>query len=130
MPCHVRSANLSRKRRRSLLPSSPPRIVAKLDMQNEVQRDTQAFLKRACSGRWPMWRMLGIKRLGDTLFVSVEWLRCADGRYSLVALSLDRIALRWWSFPTADAARSALAALDARHFPPHTPMAPTAPMAG
>lgn len=105
-------------------------VVATLDMNHEVERDTQAFLSRACSGRWPMWRLLGMKRLGDTLFVCVEWLRCADGRYSLVALSLDRIALRWWYFPTAGAARSALAALDARLSSPHTPTAPTAPMPG
>ncbi len=130
MPCHVRSATLSRKHRRPSLSLSPPRIVAKLDMQNEVERDTKAFLSRACSGRWPMWRLLGMKRLGDTLLISVKWLRCADGRYSLVALSLDRIALCWWYFPTASAARSALATLDVRHSPPHTPTAPTAPMAG
>lgn len=38
-----------------------------------------------------MWHLLGMKRLGDTLFVSIEWLRWAGGRYSLVALSLERI---------------------------------------
>jgi hypothetical protein len=128
MPCHVRSASVPRKRRRPSL--SPPRIVAKLDMQNEGERHTQAFLSRACSGRWPMWRVLGMKRRGDILFLSVEWLRCADARYSLVKLSLDRMALRWWHFPTADAARAALAALDARYSPPHTPTVPTTPMAG
>lgn len=105
-------------------------IVATLDMNHEVEREIHAFLTRACSGRWPMWHLLGMKRLGDTLFVCVKWLRCADGRFSLVALSLDRIALRWWYFPTAGAARSALAALDAPHSSPHTPTAPTAPMAG
>ncbi len=104
-----------------------PRIVAALDMQNEVERDTQAFLKRACSGRWPMWRMLGMQRRGDTLFFSVKWLRCVDGRYSLVELSLDRVALCWQYFSTASAA---LAALAGRHPPPHTPTAPAAPMAG
>lgn len=130
MPCHVRSASLPRNRSRPSLPLSPPRIVAKLNMQNEVERDTQAFLTRACSGRWPMWRLLGMKRHRGTLFISVEWPCCVDARYSLVALSLERIALRWWYFPTADAARAALAALEARHSPPHTPTVPSAPMAG
>ncbi len=111
-------------------PRKPALILAKLDMQTEVERDTQGFLTRACSGRWPMWRLFGMRRLGDTLFVSVEWLRCADGRYSLVALSLERIELRWWYFQTAAAARSALAALDARRSPPYTPTAPAASMAG
>lgn len=130
MPCHARCASPSRKRRISSLPMRSPRIVAMLDMSHEVERDTQAFLTRACSGRWPMWRLLGMKRHDDILFVSVQWLRCADDRYSLVELSLDRVALCWRYFPTADAARLALAALDARRSPPHTPTAPTAPVAG
>jgi hypothetical protein len=119
---------LSTRPRPSPVPAST--VVATLDMNHEVERDIHAFLTRACSGRWPMWRVLGMKRLGDTLFVCVKWLRCADGRYSLVAVSLDRIALRWCYFPTASAGCSALAALDARHSSPHPPTAPTAPMAG
>lgn len=79
MLCHVRSASPRRKHRIPSLMVSWPRIVAKFDMRNQVERDTQAFLKRACSGRWPMWRLLGMKRHGDTLFVSVEW--CHSPRY-------------------------------------------------
>lgn len=69
-----------------------------------------------------------MKRHRGTLFVSVEWLRCAVACYSLVALSLDRIALHWWDFPTVKAARAALTALDARYSSPHSPMVPTVPM--
>lgn len=54
MPCHARSATLPKKSRHPSLRLSPPRVVAKLDMQNEVERDTHAFLRGACSGRWPM----------------------------------------------------------------------------
>lgn len=130
MPCHVRSASLPKKRRRPSLPMRPPRIVAKLNMQHGVERDMQAFLTRACSGRWPMWRVLGMKRRGDILLLSVEWLRCAGARYSLVQLSLDKMALCWWYFPTADAARAALDAIDTRRSPPHSPTVPTVPTAG
>jgi hypothetical protein len=64
-----------------------------------------------------MWRLLGIKRVGETLFIAVEWLRAADDRYALVELSLARIALHWRAFPSGAAACSALSALDAEYTP-------------
>ena len=129
MPCHVRSARLPKKRRRPSISLGPPRIVAHLNMNNEVERDTQAFLTRTCSGRWPMWRLFEMRRHGDVLFVCVQWLRSRDEPYSLVEIALDKIALSWRSFPTAAAALAAFAALDAQHSPPHAPAAPTAPIA-
>lgn len=130
MPCHVRSASLPRKRCHPSLSRRAPRVVAKLDMNHEVERDTQAFLTRACSGRWPLWRLLGMKRHGDILALCVRWLRCGDEPYSVVEMALDRVALCWRYFPTAAAARTALAALDVQRSPPDTPSVPTAPMVG
>lgn len=126
MPCHVRSASVPKKRRRSSLKMSPPRILAKLDLGNEVERDTQAFLKRACSGRWPMWRLLGMKRQGHTLTLCVEWLRRCEPLYSVVWISLDEFVFSSRNFPTAAAARSALAELDVKSRPPPAPAAPAA----
>jgi hypothetical protein len=126
MPCHARSASVPKKRRRSSLKMSPPRIVAKLDLSREVERETQVFLKRACSGRWPMWRLLGMKRHSNTLTIAVEWLRHPETLYSLVELALDKCAMNWRPFPTAAAACAALAALDTEHRPPPAPAAPAA----
>jgi len=110
MPCHVRSASSPRKRRRPSVTLSPPRIVALLDMGKETERHTQAFLQRACSGRWPRWRVFGMKRHGNILALAVEWLRCGDPVYSLVELALDKPAMSWRDFPTLDAVRQALEA--------------------
>jgi hypothetical protein len=96
-------------------------------MNHEVERKAQSFLTRACSGRWPIWRLLGMRRHGDTLLLCVKWLRGADAPYSVVEMALDKLALSWRYHPTAAAACAALAALDAQHalLP-----APTAPIAG
>src|SRR5262249_51407303 len=126
MPCHVRCATSPKRHRRPSLPMSPPRIVATLDMRNEVERDTQAFLKHACSGRWPMWRLLGRRRWGQVLAACFEWLGSRDTRYSLVDLSLDRPKLCWSYFSTVAAACSALDDFAGRHSPPPPSTMPAA----
>jgi len=96
-------------------------------LSKEAERDTQAFIKRACSGRWPMWRMLKMKRHGNTLAVVVRWVGCPGaGPYSLVEMAVNRRAMYWRDFPTVAAACAALAALDAK--PPTAPAAPAAAM--
>ncbi len=124
MPCHVHSASVPNSRRRSSLRLSPPRILAKLNMSNEIERSTQAFLKRACSGRWPMWRLLGMKRNGNTLIIAIEWLRIHKPTFALVNIALDKIAMHWRDYPTAAAARAALATHDVKHRPPMAPSTP------
>jgi len=109
MPCHVPSTSVSR-RRRTLFPSSPPKIAAVLDLDKPGERATHDFLQRASSGRRPMWRVLGMRRRGKALLVAVEWLRSGKAeRFSVVRLSLTELAARWHYFPTAAAARAALA---------------------
>lgn len=99
MPCHVPSARVPKNRLHSSLRVSPPHILATLDLSKKSERDAQAFLKRACSGRWPMWRMFGMRRRESTLFVAVEWLRCGTKeRYSVVELSLREPAVCWRAF--------------------------------
>jgi hypothetical protein len=113
MPCHVRSASVPKKRRRLSLRLSPPRILAMLDLSKQPERDTRAFLKRACSGRWPMWRMLSMRRQDLTLYAAVEWLRPSrDDPFALVELALDRLALCWRYFPTAAPALAELAKIE------------------
>jgi len=123
MPCHVRSATKPKKRRRPSLLMSPPCIVAVLDMSRDIERETQAFLTRACSGRRPLWRLLRLYRRESTLFAAVEWRRSvAVERFSLVEIALDQCALKWRDYLTAADACAALAALD----DPQRPAVPAA----
>jgi len=113
--CFARSATSVSRRRRNLSPSSLPKVAAVLDLNKSTERDTQDFLRRACSGRWPMWRLFGMRRQEQKLYVAVEWVRIVRAeRYSVVELALDRLALCWRDYPTVAAARAALAACEQR----------------
>jgi hypothetical protein len=95
--------------RSSSIPLRPAVIVARLDLSKPPERAAQDLVRRFSSGRWPLWRLLGIRREGRNLYVAVEWRRCRKpASYSVVEVSLRRIALRWWYTPSATAARRAL----------------------
>ena len=100
MPCHVPATSVSSRRSRPSLRFRPPVMLATLDLRNPAERGAQDLIRRFCGGRWPMWRVLAMRREGQRLLVAVEWRRCrAQEPYSLVELSLARTAIRWW--PTA-----------------------------
>ena len=123
--CFTRSATSVSRRRRSIPPSRLPKIIALLDLSKSGERETHEFLLRACSGRWPRWRLLGMRRQAPMLYVVVEWLRIqVKDRYSLVELALDGRSIRWKDFPTDAAACAALAAIDAKPLPLAVPEAP------
>lgn len=93
---------------------SPPPIAAVLDLAAPQERATFELLLRFCTGRWPLWRLLGLRRRGHTLYAAVEWQRSKDPlRFSLAEVSLLETAVRWRCLPSALAARKALAGLDA-----------------
>ena len=91
---------------------SPPPIAAVLDLAAPHERATFELLLRFCTGRWPLWRLLGLRREEHTLYAAVEWRRSTrPDRYSLAELSLESCAVCWRYMPSAQAARQALRAL-------------------
>ncbi|MFO0576151.1 MAG: hypothetical protein U1A78_19280 [Polyangia bacterium] len=91
---------------------SPPPIAAVLDLAAPQERAAFELLRRFCTGRWPLWRLLGLRRQGRTLCAAVEWRRAARAdRYSVAELSLEACSVCWRYFPSASAARRALRAL-------------------
>jgi len=100
MPCHVPATSASSRHSRPSLRFRPPVLLATLDLRNPAEREAQDLIRWFCGGRWPVWRVLGMRREGKRLLVAVEWRRCrAQDRYSLVELSLTRTAIRWWPAP-------------------------------
>lgn len=94
---------------------SPATIVATLDLAQPQERAAHELLRRFCTGRWPTWRLFGLRRSGRTLYAAVEWQRCKTReRFSVAELSLDGPAVRWRCFTSAVDVRRALAGLDAR----------------
>lgn len=92
--CFTRPATSVSRRRRSFSPSSPPKIAALLDLHSPDERAAHDFIRRASSGRWPMWRVFGMRRRGAALFLAVEWRHySADQRYAMAEVALDQIAV-------------------------------------
>jgi hypothetical protein len=88
MPCHVPATSLSFRRPLPSLPLSPPSIAAKLDLRKPGERETQDLVRRFCTGRWPVWQPLGMRRLGRTLYLAVAWTRCRKpAPYSVVGFA-------------------------------------------
>ena len=111
MPCHVPATSVS-CRRRALYQKRPPTIVAKLDLASLV-RPGRKIICAALRREKAFWRPLGIRRHRSALLIAVEWLgsQSASDRYSVVTLSLTEHALSWRKYPSAKAAKTALAAV-------------------
>jgi hypothetical protein len=86
-----------------------PKIVASLCLADPNEREAHDLLRHFCTGRWPMWSLLGLRREGLALHAAVEWLRCrAASPYSVVQIALDGASLRWEDAPDEAAVRIAL----------------------
>jgi hypothetical protein len=109
MPCHVPATSASSRRSRPSLLFRDPVPLATLDLHNPAEREAQELMRRFCGGRWPLWRILGMRREGARLLLAIEWRRCrGQDPYSLVELSLTQPAIRWWSAPSPTEARKRL----------------------
>ena len=115
MPCHVPATSVS-SHRRSLYLKRPPTIAAKLDLSKPGEAWAEDYLRRASTGKEAFWRPLAIRRGAAALLIAVEWRssQSARDRYSVVTLSLTEQALSWRKYPSAKAAKTALAAMTDR----------------
>lgn len=105
MPCHVPATSASSRRSRPSLRFRPPVLLATLDLRNPAEREAQDLIRRFCGGRWPAWRVLGMRREGNRLLIAVEWRRCrAQEPYSLVELSLTQPMILWSHAPSVTGA--------------------------
>jgi len=97
-------------------PSSPPApIAAALDLSLPAERAAHDLLRRFCTGRWPLWRLLGLRRDDGLLLAAVEWVRShAPARFAVAELSLREETVRWREYSSAAVARQALAQSSAR----------------
>lgn len=108
MPCHVPSATVPRGRL-SLSRRKAPTVVAVLDLTDPPERAAHDLLRRFCTGRWPIWRLLALRRGDGVLYAAVEWVCCkARSRFAVAEVSLREQAVCWRYFPTAAAARKSL----------------------
>lgn len=91
--------------------SKTPRIVATLDLSDDLQRELHAFFQRMHTGRWPTLRALAVKQQKDgTIVEATEWLRDKSSRYAVIEWSARDGILSWRCKPMKTA-KSALAGL-------------------
>lgn len=107
MPCHVPATSVCSRRRSGLSMLSPPIIAARLNLNMPGERAAHDLIRRFSSGRWPLWRVVGMRRCGQTLLLAVEWQRVRRS-FSLASVSLTETCVEWRDLPTAQAARVAL----------------------
>lgn len=74
---------------------APAARVATLDLSVPGERAAVDLVRRMSTGRWPSWRVLGMRRTGQVLLVAVQWLRTRQQPFSLVEVSLVEASLRW-----------------------------------
>ena len=93
--------------------SKTPRIVATLDLSNDLQRELHAFFQRMHTGRWPTLRALAVKQQQDgTIIEAAEWVREKRDRFAVVEWSTRGGRLAWRCKPMKTA-REAISGLRA-----------------
>lgn len=86
--------------------TAPKSVLAELDLSKPGHVWAVGFLRRATTGRDPMWRLFGLRREGEALKLAVQWV--CNGSYSVVSLSLVEEGMRWRDYPSESAVRREL----------------------
>ena len=73
--CFCPPATSVSRRRRTLSPSSPPRIAALLNIDKPGERQAMDRLNSYTTGPRRIWRVLAMRRDAEALRVAVEWPR-------------------------------------------------------
>jgi len=72
-----------------------PPIAARLDLADEGQRRLHDLIHRFHTGRWPVFRCLGMRQVDGVIYEAVEWLRMAQPSFAVVTWRADGLGLSW-----------------------------------
>lgn len=97
-----------------------PPIAARLDLADEGQRRLHDLIRRMHTGRWPLFKCLGMRQINGVLYEAVEWLRIAEPSFGVVTWRSDGLGMTWHEAETAERARSVLRARSGRNPGPRT----------
>jgi len=89
------------------------KVAATLDLSQPGERAAYDTILWATTGRWPLWRLLGVRRHGGSLAVAVKWKPkqpSSSRDFSLIVIDLRDRTMRWLKFPTTVAVLEALRA--------------------
>ena len=92
--------------------SAPTKRLATLDLTDEKQRLIYESIQRMHSGRWPLFRMLGMKQIDGVIFEAAEWVRRGkhqERSFCVIRWSPGILGLSWKPATSANAALAMLA---------------------
>lgn len=70
-------------------------LVSALDEHDEDQQRLRDLILRFHTGRWPLFRCLGMRKVNGSIIEAVEWLRSFPARYSVIYWQADGLGLSW-----------------------------------
>lgn len=88
-----------------------PTVVASLDLSDDAQRRVHTLILRFHSGRWPLFRCLGMRQREGGLYEAAEWLRAGPPTFTIVEYRRDGQGILWSACKNKTAALAALRAL-------------------
>lgn len=90
--------------------SSQTAIAEAFDLSDEKESFLYGRIRHMHSGRWPLWRMLAIRRFSERIIELAEYAsRRSRRRFALIDWSINPPGLSWQQFPTLRVARQAFA---------------------
>jgi hypothetical protein len=88
-----------------------PTVVASLDLSDDAQKRVHTLILRFHSGRWPLFRCLGMRRRGGVLYEAAEWLRAGPPTLVVLEYRRDGQGICWSLHKNKTAALAALRTL-------------------
>jgi hypothetical protein len=83
-------------------------IAVSLDLADDAQRRVHELIQRFHSGRWPLFRCLGMRQVDGVVFEAIQWLRIEPPQFALVRYRPDGHGLSWQRHKSRKAALAAL----------------------
>ena len=88
---------------------SAPAIAVSLDLSDDAQKRIHALIQRLHTGRWPLFRCLGMRQHGGVIYEAVQWLRGASPTFAVVEYCQDGLGFSSRPCKSRKAALSTLA---------------------
>lgn len=87
---------------------STPAVSVSLDLADDAQKRVHELIQRFHSGRWPIFRCLGMCQHDGVVYEAVQWLRVEPLRFAVVQYERDGLGLSWQTYESQSSAQSAL----------------------
>lgn len=86
-----------------------PAIAVSLDLADDTHKRIHELIQRFHSGRWPLFRCLGMQQHNGSVYEAVQWLRVEPPLFAVVEYRQDGLGFSWWPCKSRKAALSTLA---------------------